>query len=468
MIAEREIAMRWKAVGDFLNERGRRRWAGAEARALGHGGLAAVSRVTGLSVNTIKAGMREVGARSSRGRQLPAERSRRSGAGRPRVEQVHPGLSDALDKLVSPATRGDPMSPLLWTSKSTRQLAAALDKLGFAVTDRTVARILHEAGYSLQALRKTKEGTEEHPDRDAQLGAVPLCDRQNTTRFAGRGRSHMPQRRCRTRDIPRKSGHQPWQGWPNQHDFHHATELHPAQFRYIQRRIREQQKAGQPVVSIDCKKKELVGDFKNGGQEWQRKGKPEPVRVHDFLDSNLGKAIPYGVYDVLRNEGWVSVGIDHETAEFAASTLLRWWRQMGRRVYANAATLQIVADGGGSNGSRNRLWKYELQRVANQTGLVIRVSHLPPGTSKWNKIEHRMFCHITHNWRGRPLLSHQVVVNLIAATRTRQGLRIRAALDTKSYPTGIEVSNDDLASINLKPDRFHGEWNYAVSPARKT
>ena len=205
-----------------------------------------------------------------------------------------------------------------------------------------------------------------------------------------------------------------------------------------------------------------------GSQDRQRKGKPEPVRVYDFLDPKLGKAIPYGVYDVLRNEGWVSVGIDHETAEFAASTLLRWWRQMGRRVYANAATLQIVADGGGSNGSRNRLWKYELQRVANQTGLVIRVSHLPPGTSKWNKIEHRMFCHITHNWRGRPLLSHQVVVNLIAATRTRQGLRIRAALDTKSYPTGIEVSNDDLASINLKPDRFHGEWNYAVSPARKT
>jgi len=407
MIAEREIAIRWKAVGDFLNERGRRRWAGAEARALGHGGLAAISRVTGLSANTIKAGMREVGARSSRDRQLPPERSRRSGAGRPRVEQVHPGLSDALEKLVSPATRGDPMSPLLWTSKSTGQLAAALGKLGFAVTDRTVARILHEAGYSLQALRKTQEGTDEHPDRDAQ-------------------------------------------------------------FRYIQRRIREQQKAEHPVVSIDCKKKELVGDFKNGGQEWQRQGKPEPVRVHDFLDSNLGKAIPYGVYDVLRNEGWVSVGIDHETAEFAASTLLRWWRQMGRRVYANAATLQIVADGGGSNGSRNRLWKYELQRVANQTGLVIRVSHLPPGTSKWNKIEHRMFCHITQNWRGRPLLSHQVVVNLIAATRTRQGLRIRAALDTKSYPTGIEVSNDDLASINLKPDRFHGEWNYAVSPARKT
>jgi hypothetical protein len=316
---------------------------------------------------------------------------------------MHPDLRTAVEKLVAPATRGDPMSPLLWTSKSTKQLAAALGKQGFEVTDRTVARLLHEAGYSLQALRKTREGTEDHPDRDAQ-------------------------------------------------------------FRFIQRRIREQQRGGEPVISIDCKKKELVGDFKNGGREWQLKGDPEAVRVHDFVDPALGKAIPYGVYDVLRNEGWVSVGIDHETAEFAASTVLRWWRQMGRRVYANATALQIIADGGGSNGSRSRLWKLELQRLASETGLVVRVCHLPPGTSKWNKIEHRMFCHITQNWRGRPLLSHQVVVKLIAATRTTRGLKIRAALDTKNYPTGIEVSDEELASVNLTPDRFHGDWSYTVSP----
>ena len=407
MVADRDVALKWRAVGSFLSERGRRRWAAAEAQTLGQGGIAAVSRVTGLSVNTIKAGMQELSTRGRRGATLSPERSRRVGAGRPRVEKVQPQLAQALDNLVAPATRGDPMSPLLWTSKSTKQLAVTLAKQGFRASDRTVARLLHDAGYSLQALRKTREGQEDHPDRDAQ-------------------------------------------------------------FRYIQRRIREQQKAGQPLISIDCKKKELIGDFKNGGQEWQRKGEPEPVRVHDFLDPALGKAIPYGVYDVFRNEGWVSVGIDHETAEFAASTILRWWKRMGRRVYTKATTLQIVADGGGSNGSRNRLWKYELQRVANETGLTVRVSHLPPGTSKWNKIEHRMFCHITENWRGRPLLSHQVVVNLIASTQTSRGLKIRAALDTKSYPTGIDVSDDDLASVKLTRDPFHGEWNYIVRPTAQS
>ena len=326
MVADRDVALKWRAVGSFLSERGRRRWAAAEAQTLGQGGIAAVSRVTGLSVNTIKAGMQELSTRGRRGETLSPERSRRVGAGRPRVEKVQPQLAQALDNLVAPATRGDPMSPLLWTSKSTKQLAVTLAKQGFRASDRTVARLLHDAGYSLQALRKTREGQEDHPDRDAQ-------------------------------------------------------------FRYIQRRIREQQKAGQPLISIDCKKKELIGDFKNGGQEWQRKGEPEPVRVHDFLDPALGKAIPYGVYDVFRNEGWVSVGIDHETAEFAASTILRWWKRMGRRVYTEATTLQIVADGGGSNGSRNRLWKYELQRVANETGLTVRVSHLPPGTS--TRVERR-------------------------------------------------------------------------------
>ncbi len=404
MAADRQVAPKWKAVGAFLSERGRRRWAAAEAQAVGRGGIAAVSRVTGLSFNTIKAGMAELSGRSDKGEVLPPERSRHPGAGRPRAEEGRPQLPRAIEKLVAPATRGDPMSPLLWTSKSTKELAQALAAQGFAVTDRTVARLLHEAGYSLQALRKTREGLADHPDRDAQ-------------------------------------------------------------FRYIQRRIRAQQRAGEPVISIDCKKKELIGDFANGGREWQPTGEPEPVRVHDFLDPALGKALPYGVYDVLRNEGWVSVGIDHETAEFAASTVLRWWRQMGRAVYARATTLQIIADGGGSNGSRNRLWKRELQRVANATGLVVRVCHLPPGTSKWNKIEHRMFCHITQNWRGRPLLSHQVVVKLIAGTRTKHGLKIRAALDTKTYPTGTQVSDEDLASVELTLDRFHGEWNYAVSPA---
>jgi transposase len=403
MVSDHEVAVKWEAVGAFLNERGRRRWAAAEAQTLGRGGLTTIARVTGLSINTIKAGIADLATRGAGGDALPMTRSRRAGAGRPRVEQDRPELVATLERLVAPVTRGDPMSPLLWTSKSTKELASTLVQKGFRVTDRTVARLLHDAGYSLQALRKTREGTADHPDRDAQ-------------------------------------------------------------FRYIQQRIRAQQRAGEPVISVDCKKKERVGDFKNGGREWQPRGQPEPVRVHDFLDPALGKAIPYGVYDVLRNEGWVSVGIDHETAEFAAATVLRWWRQMGRRAYPAATTLQIIADGGGANGARNRLWKCELQRVADATGLMVRVCHLPPGTSKWNKIEHRMFCHITQNWRGRPLLSHQVVVKLIAATRTRRGLKIRAALDPKSYPTGVEVSDDEIAALSFTPDRFHGEWNYAIAP----
>jgi hypothetical protein len=298
------------------------------------------------------------------------------------------------------------MSPLLYTCKSTTALAHELQAQGYHVSNTTVGTLLKQRGYSLQALRKTKEGSN-HPDRDAQ-------------------------------------------------------------FQNIQRRVTRHQKSLHPVISIDCKKKELVGDFKNAGREWQRKGEPEAVRVHDFIDPDLGKAIPYGVYDVARNEGWVSVGIDHETADFAAATILQWWKHMGSKAYPGATELLIVADGGGANAVRSRSWKLALQDLANRIGMTLHVSHLPPGTSKWNKIEHRMFSHITRNWRGRPLLSQQVIVNLIANTTTRSGLKIRAKLDARSYPTGKEIDDDDLARLNIRREKFHGEWNYAVAPAGHT
>jgi hypothetical protein len=390
----------------MLDERARRLWAAVEADTIGRGGVAALSRVSGLAPNTIKAGQREL-ADPTLVQDVPPGRTRRLGAGRHRAEETQPGYNEAVRKLVEPETRGDPMSPLKWTNKSTAQIAAALCKHGFMVSDRTVAKTLHEMGYSLQAMRKTHEGKEDHPDRDDQ-------------------------------------------------------------FRHIQRRIKKLQAGGAPVISVDCKKKELVGDFKNVGREWQPKGQPVPARTHDFMDKALGKVIPYGVYDILRNEGWVSVGIDHETAEFAAQTILRWWQKMGRRAYPVAHELLIVADGGGSNGSRNRLWKLQLQELADKTGLNIHVSHLPPGTSKWNKIEHRMFCHITQNWRGQALLSQEIAVNLIAGTKTKAGLRIRAALDARNYPKGIVVTDEDMASLFITPERFHGEWNYTLTPHEKS
>jgi Rhodopirellula transposase DDE domain len=401
MLTERELRVKWKAVAPFLNERGRRRWAGAEAASLGYGGVALVSRVTGMAFNTIKAGQRELGERSA-ARVSDGSRSRKAGAGRKPLSEGQPELIDALESLVAPNTRGDPMSPLLWTHKSTTELADALGRDGHSVSAKSVARLLRQAGYSLQALRKTREG-KQHPDRDAQ-------------------------------------------------------------FRHIQRSVLRRQRQGHPVISIDCKKKELIGDFKNGGREWQPKEKPETVRVHDFPDKQLGKAIPYGIYDIFRNEGWVSVGIDHETADFATESILRWWRQMGTRAYRGSRELMIVADGGGANGSRRRSWKVSLQQLANNTGLTIHMSHLPPGTSKWNKIEHRMFCHITQNWRGRPLVSQEVVVNLIASTKTKTGLKIRAAIDPGKYPIGIKFSEADVEDLNLTRDKFHGEWNYTVAP----
>ncbi|MBI2922465.1 MAG: ISAzo13 family transposase [Planctomycetes bacterium] len=331
-------------------------------------------------------------------------RIRRMGGGRKRAVDHDPELRTALQRLVAPVTRGDPRNSLRWTSLSTRHLAKALQKSGHATSHRMVAVLLHEMGFSLQANRKTRDGAS-HPDRDAQ-------------------------------------------------------------FQYISRCASVQMAAGQPVISVDTKKKELVGDFKNGGREWRPKGDPEKVRVHDFMIEELGKVSPYGVYDLARNQGWVSLGVTHDTAAFAVASIGRWWSQMGRAAYPKARTLLVTADGGGSNGTRNRLWKWELQKLADKTGLAISVCHLPPGTSKWNKIEHRMFCFITQNWRGRPLLTHAAIVSLIAGTETSTGLKIRCQLDRRDYPAGIKVSDAQLASIHLEPSEFHGEWNYTIWPVK--
>jgi len=333
----------------------------------------------------------------------PQERIRNMGGGRKKLTEREPMLLSALEALVEPTTRGDPENPLRWTCLSTRQLAAALQKQGYLISRQTVATLLEELGYSLQGNQKTKEGSS-HPDRDAQ-------------------------------------------------------------FRYIHGRVEEFQGRGQPVVSVDTKKKELVGDFKNGGKEWRPAGNPEPVRVYDFVDKALGKANPYGVYDPVANVGWVSVGVDHDTAEFAVETLRRWWDKMGRLRYPTATELLVNADGGGSNGTRVRLWKVALQRLADETGLRITVCHFPPGTSKWNKIEHRMFSYISMNWRGKPLISHEVIVNLIAGTTTHTGLKIEAEIDTNLYPKGLRVTDEELEKINIQKDNFHGEWNYTIIPS---
>ena len=351
-----------------------------------------------MSRITIQAGLKELLSD-------PGEshgRVRRAGGGRKPLAEHDPGLLDALVALVDPVTRGDPMSPLRWTCKSADRLASELTASGHVVSERTVSRLLHSLGYSLQSNRKTIEG-KEHPDRDAQ-------------------------------------------------------------FRHISRRVVALQRRGQPVVSVDTKKKEIVGNYRNPGREWEPKGRPRRVKSKDFPDKELGKVIPYGVYDPTDNAGWVGVGIDHDTAEFAVETLRRWWRRMGSRVYPGATELLITADGGGSNGTRNRLWKWELQGLADEIGLSISVCHFPPGTSKWNKIEHRMFCHITENWRGRPLVSREVAVNLIGHATTKQGLSIHSELDTNSYPPGRKVTAEQMESLCIKKDKFHGEWNYTISP----
>jgi hypothetical protein len=397
-----QIAMKYLSLAPMMNERMRRQWAASEARAYGWGGVRAVSGAIGMSPNTIRRGLAELLDRQAHPGAPEDLRIRRPGGGRKALTENDPYLQDALEHLVDPVTRGDPESPLRWTCKSTTQLAEALTRQGHTLSPRSVGRLLNEAGYSLQSNRKTLEGAS-HPDRNAQ-------------------------------------------------------------FEHISRTVQAFQKRGQPVISVDTKKKELVGAFKNVGREWRPKGDPDTVKIYDFVDPELGKAIPYGVYDLSSNQGWVSVGVDHDTARFAVETIRRWWGKMGSQRYPSAHKLLITADGGGSNGSRCRLWKVALQDLASQLGLTIHVCHFPPGTSKWNKIEHRMFCHITQNWRGKPLVSHDIIINLIASTATKTGLKIRAELDRGSYPTGVAVADEELASVNLKRADFHGEWNYAIRP----
>jgi hypothetical protein len=400
MVEHRIIQEKYKALNEFLDERGRRIWAAVEARSLRHGGVSKVARATGLSRTTIHVGFKEL--EFGKASAPPPGRIRKEGGGRKPLTHHAPDIIKALDALVEPTTRGDPESPLRWTCKSTRNLAQELQRQGYRIGDRKVADLLHDMGYSLQANAKTIEGTQ-HPDRNAQ-------------------------------------------------------------FEHINARTKAFQRRNQPVVSVDTKKKELVGNFKNSGREWQPQGAPQETRVHDFQDKELGKVIPYGVYDVGDNSGWVSVGIDHDTADFAIDSILSWWKHMGSQAYPEAEELLICTDSGGSNGSRSRLWKLGLQRLADTIGLPVNVCHLPPGTSKWNKIEHRMFSFITQNWRGQPLVSHETIINLIGNTTTTTGLRIKAKLNRKKYPTGVKVSNADLSKVNLKPAKFHGDWNYTIHP----
>lgn len=383
----------------------RRLVAAAESEAIGYGGVSAVARATGVSRRAITEGIKELKQRKKAHKPTPVPtRIRREGGGRKRSEEKDPELLEDLDRLVDPVTRGDPESPLRWTCKSVRRLAEELQREGHAVSYQTVSELLHALDYSLQANQKTLEGSQ-HADRDKQ-------------------------------------------------------------FEHINRKAQRYLKQGQPVISVDTKKKELVGDFKNAGREWQQKGEPEPVRVHDFeiRKPDKGKVAPYGVYDLGQNVGWVSVGVDHDTAAFAVESIRRWWTWMGSQSYPEAERLLITADSGGSNGARVRLWKWELQRLADETGLEISVCHFPPGTSKWNKIEHRLFSFISQNWRGKPLVSHEVIINLIAATTSKTGLSVKSELDRNSYPAGVKVTDQQMAELRLRRDAFHGEWNYSLLP----
>jgi hypothetical protein len=397
------IETKYRLLEPEMDERWRRQWAATEARDVGWGGITAVAQATGMSRTTITAGLRELMLPEEE-RVREASRVRRFGGGRKSVTETDPGLLAALEALIEPTTRGDPESPLRWTCKSTRNLADELTRQNHPVGERTVARLLRAAQYSLQGNRKTREGSS-HPDRNAQ-------------------------------------------------------------FEFISTSVQRFMKRGQPAVSVDAKKKEKVGDFKNGGEEWFPKGVPEEVRVYDFLIKSLGKATPYGVYDLLQNRGWVSVGIDHDTAQFAVNSIRRWWTEMGEQRFPHASELLITADGGGSNSHRSRLWKVSLQKLADELGIRLFVCHFPPGTSKWNKIEHRLFSFITKNWRARPLVSLEVIVNLIANTTTKKGLVVKAALDTNHYPSKIKVSDDQLRQIRLKRNEFHGDWNYTLSPRK--
>ena len=402
MIDEAAIRTRYGALSAALDERSRRLLLGAEAIAAGRGGQAAVARATGASAATIRRGIAELGEPASTA--LGRGRVRRPGGGRKRTVDLDPTLRTDLEALIEPTSRGDPESPLRWTTRSVRNLAAELVRQGHRVSHRIVGDLLHDMGYSLQANRKTLEGTS-HPDRDAQ-------------------------------------------------------------FRHIHAAVQLQLSLGEPVISVDTKKKELVGPFRNGGRELRPKGDPESVLMHDFVidDEEHGRVSPYGVYDLAANEAWVSVGTDHDTAAFAVESIRRWWRSMGQPLYPDATRLLVTADGGGSNGSRVRLWKLELQKLADETGLEIAVCHFPPGTSKWNKVEHRLFSAITQNWRGKPLISHETVVNLIAATTTRTGLKVRSGLDTNEYQKGVKVGDAEMEALYLQRDDFHGEWNYTLMP----
>jgi len=400
-----EIQHRFRSLAPFLDERMRRLVAAAESNAIGYGGVSTVARATGVSRRAITQGIKDLKQRKAASRAESTQRRvRRRGAGRKRAMVRDPRLLEDLDRLVDPVTRGDPESPLRWTCKSVRRLADELQQEGHAVSYQTVAELLHALDYSLQANQKTLEGSQ-HADRDAQ-------------------------------------------------------------FEHINRKAQRYLKQGEPVISVDTKKKELVGEFKNGGREWEIKGEPEQVRVHDFAikQPDKGKVAPYGVYDLGRNVGWVSVGVDHDTAAFAVESIRRWWRWMGRPSYPKAKRLLITADSGGSNGARVRLWKWELQQLADETGLEVTVCHFPPGTSKWNKIEHRLFSFISQNWRGKPLISHEVIINLIAATTSKTGLVVKSDLDPNAYPAGVKVSDQQMAELRLKRDTFHGDWNYALLP----
>ena len=392
------IAARYQALKSLLDERARRLVAAAESQSIGRGGISAVSRATGISRPVIRQGIAELTDPTAQN----SGRIRRQGGGRKKVVEKDASLKTDLEALLESTTRGDPEAPLRWTCKSVRQLTTELKRMKHQVSHQVVADLLHALGYSLQANRKTKEGTD-HPDRNAQ-------------------------------------------------------------FEHLNRKVKWCLGRRQPVISVDTKKRELVGNFKNNGQELRPKGKPELVRVHDFVDPEQGRATPYGVYDLSRNSGWVSVGMDHDTAQFAVETIRRWWRSMGHPTYPEATRLLITADAGGSNGSRLRLWKLELQKLADETGLRMVVCHFPPGTSKWNKIEHRLFSYISQNWRGKPLRSFQTIVNLIAATTTQTGLKVHAELNTDSYPAGIKVSDQELAQVKLRRDKFHGDWNYEIEP----
>jgi hypothetical protein len=400
-VDENAIAARFKFLSPALDERMRRLVLGAEAMTIGRGGIIAAARATGVDRQTIAAGVEELEA-ALEGKDVATKRIRRSGGGRTKKVDKNPKLWTDLERLIEPITRGDPESPLRWTSKSTRRLAEELKNMGHDVSYRIVAELLVEHGYSLQANQKTTEG-DSHPDRNEQ-------------------------------------------------------------FEHINAKAEEFLKAGEPVISVDTKKKELVGPFKNAGRELRPKGQPEEVMVHDFPLQDLGRVSPYGVYDLAKNEGWVSVGTDHDTASFAVASIRRWWYSMGQPNYPNAGRLLITADGGGSNGSRVRLWKLELQELADELALPIYVCHLPPGTSKWNKIEHRLFSHISQNWRGKPLVSHETIVQLIRSTTTKKGLRVRSSLDVGQYPVGRKVTDEEFAQINLHREEFHGDWNYVVRP----